>query len=55
MAVRDPIEQAGEPVGECDYCHRIGYLAIARVHVNGNHSWACEECRDDIEQENEDE
>jgi hypothetical protein len=25
MAPRGPIEEAGEPIGKCDYCHRIGY------------------------------
>ena len=43
--IRDPIEEAAEPLGTCDYCHRVGHLAIVRVDPNGNHSWACEECR----------
>jgi hypothetical protein len=47
VTARDPIEEAGEPIGECDYCRRIGYLAVVRLSVDGNHSWACEECRDD--------
>ena len=47
--VHDPIENAGEPVGICDCCGKLGNLDVGLVSIFGQFEFWCEDCRNAIE------
>jgi hypothetical protein len=43
--IRDPIETAGEPYGQCDCCGEYRHVTFVNGGWLCGETWACEECR----------